>query len=384
MMRTILFFKTGQTDVVAEKIAGATEVLKMADMKLLVVERRGRTFPIRRLIDFWHADGCIAECSGGAGNLSPKAFEKTPVVFLCSDPMITRGKAACVTSDYAAIAELACRELLACGFRHYAFVGRSERLYWSRNREDSFRSLVQMNGYDVSEFLVDERELMDDIRLQRRLRAWLQALPRPCGVFAANDALGIQLLLACAAEGLSVPNEIAVVGVDDNETLCEAAVPPLTSIRPNYRRTGAAAAELIVQILNSGASCAEHRKIRPSHITHRDSTRILKRRDREVEAAVKFIREHACDPCRPADAARLFTCSRRLAEIRFKATTGRTFNEEIIAVRLEKAFALMENPRVKHTAIPSLCGWQSEGQMRKVFHQATGLSLRDWRVSHCR
>ena len=165
-----------------------------------------------------------------------------------------------VASDSAGAAQMAAEHLLDRGFDHFAFVGAGDRV-WSERRRRGFCHRIRQAGYDPHVYTTP-RSPRSRIweREQPRLAAWLDALPKPVGVMACNDDRGREVLEASRAAGIHVPEELAVVGVDNDELLCELADPPLSSVMLNAEAGGYQAAALLDQLMRgdcaSRADCS--------------------------------------------------------------------------------------------------------------------------------
>ena len=381
-MKTILFFQTGTPEIVRLKFAGVMDYARDKNWDVKTVDMAGGSRFVRDSIRFWKAAGCIAEASGGAKGLSPSAFGSTPVVYLCHDPKKIKNKAACVTSDSPAVAKLVADELVALGRKSIAFVDWFDpSAYWCETKREVFIRELDAHGLKCEVFTPRPGDAADRMSLQRGLREWIAGLPKPCSVFAVADVIGEQVLAACRALGAAVPEEVAVIAVNDDEQICDAAVPPLSSIRLDYRRTGRLAASLLDRAMG-GEKVRGHFTVPPDGVARRTSTRLFKRADGEARAALEAVRRRACDGLRPSEVLGMFSCSRRLAEMRFKAAAGRTITEEIQAVRMERVYMLLARADVPIGVIASRCGWPSESFLRRHFRRVAGMSLREWRQRH--
>jgi LacI family transcriptional regulator len=215
------------------------------------------------------------------------------------------------------------------------------------------------------------------------LRRFLESLPKPCAVFAANDKTGEQVLSAARMSGLDVPNDIAVIGVDNFEPICEHTTPPLSSVEPDFRLGGETAA---LMLLAAAMSKGRFRGSRiqtfgPLRIVRRASSRLLRRNDQHVADAIDLIRREACCGLRSSRVAALFPCSRRMADIRFAKATGHSILAEIHAVQLDRAKQLLKNNNMPLKAISDFCGFVNSNSLRKFFRKETGMSMSRWRAS---
>ena len=336
---------------------------------------------VRRLVDFWRPVGCIVEASGGI-KVGPKPFGTTPVVFLDQDPSAVRGQAPLVRHDPVVIATLAARELMARD-GHFAFMDWYVPVCWATDKRMAFQELLSLHGHACHVFTPSPSEWNHPIMFQKRLRKWVSGLPVPCGVFAVNDLLGAEVIAAAAACGRAIPDDISVIGVDDNEAVCENTHPSLSSVQPDFELSGHRAAELLEGLIdNPSHPPPEISFVPPVRVVRRQSTRLFPLPDAKVAEAVEHIRRNISAGVRARDVAAIFPCSRRLAEIRFRRATGRSFLEEIDAARLEATFDLLRRPEVALSAVADRCGWPSGRIFHRRFKASTGFTPGDWRRRH--
>ena len=292
-----------------------------------------------------------------------------------------------------AVAACAAKELLSLGFEHYGFVpytiertSRShggnrkshEEIYWSRERREAFEKFVRMNGRDIQCYpgrMTGEFHAKPDPALVK----WLTALPKPCGILAANDAVARNVICACRAADIAIPDDLALVGVDDWPELCENTEPTLSSIRPDNESSGRIAVELLSDMMARGLKKAKSRTFGVVGLTRRRSTMRRPGADPRVLKAVEYIRCHACEGITPPDVFAEMGCSRSLANIMFRRDMGHTILDEIHAVRLEKVKELLARTDRDVAAIPDFCGYASLADLRRVFKQRIGCTLGAYR-----
>jgi LacI family transcriptional regulator len=267
--------------------------------------------------------------------------------------------------------------LLALGLKNYAYATFRLPIFWARERKEAFVAAVAGSGRGCHVF-DPEREQLPHVR-QAELAEWVRGLPRPCGVFAANDYVGDEILNICAQQGMSVPDEVAVLGVDNDEAVCENATPTLSSIAPDFARGGYLAAELLGRLVDGAKLKPRFVAFGSSGVVTRQSTRRMACDRARIADAVEMIRRKACEGISSADVVRFIGEPRRTAEMHFREATGRSIHEEIDEVRFAKVFELLKNPRQTLESIPDLCGFSTGVALRKAFRLRTGLSMRDWR-----
>lgn len=334
---------------------------------------------IRSLLDFWRPAGCIVECGGEPPDITSRLFGNVPVVFLDCPQSIRGRRVSCVCSDAKSIAEYAARSLLQLGFGNYAYVQWPKDTHWSRERGELFGKIVEQNGKSFCRF--GPPTGIGSTEWRSRLETWIAALPRPCGIFAANDWCADQVVGICASRGVAVPDEVAVVGVDNDIDMCENAAVSISSISTDNARAGELAAELLADRMRGGDSSSSWRTalFGATGFVQRASTRMLKVADFRVSKALEHIRRHACEGLEAGEVAKVMECSRRWAEVRFRDIVGHSILDEIHDVRFAKALELMHGCRLKMDEVANVCGYESASFFRKQFKKRMGCSPRDWR-----
>ncbi|MBI1367356.1 MAG: helix-turn-helix domain-containing protein [Planctomycetes bacterium] len=275
------------------------------------------------------------------------------------------------------IARLAADHLLERGFKHFAFCG-DDRFNWSRWRCEHFVECIKNAGgtCDVHTIDVDAAPKQQDAALAR----WMRRLPKPVGVMACFDIRGQQVLDACRRLGVAVPDEVAVVGVDNDELLCDLADPPLSSVIPDAHRTGYAAASLLDRMMSGSKVKAEATLIDPVGLVTRQSTDVLAIDDRDVSAAVRYIREHACEGIGVNDVLAAVPLSRRVLEARFKKLVGRTPHEQILRTQLARVQELLRETNLPLTTIADRAGFKHAEYLSVVFKKHLGVPPSQYRA----
>ncbi len=313
----------------------------------------------------WRGDGIIAR-------IETKAIAR--IVSRAKLPVIDVSAARHVPSipwietDDEAIARLAVDHLLSRGFRHLAFCGEA-RFAWSRGRAEHFQALAKAAGVDVH---VYESSGLDPwAKEHNALLAWVRRLPKPAGIMACYDIKAQQLLDVCRESDVPVPEEAAVIGVDNDPLLCGLTTPPLSSVIPNTRRTGYEAAALLDRLMHGEKVPAKGHFIPPIGVETRQSTDVLALADREIAAAVRFIREHACDGATISDLLRVVPLSRRVMESRYRKATGRTPHQDLVRFRIDRVKQLLAETDHSLERIATLSGFDHPESMSVAFKRET-------------
>ena len=381
-MNTILFFHTSQRQAWRKELAGAYRFARTRGWRVQVIEPPeggAKAPPVSKLVAFWNPLGCVAECSGkGGAKLVPSLFRGMPTVFLGRDPKTVPQSASFVSPAAKGVGERAAREFLAAGIDSFAFVATAGNLFWSRDREKDFSEALSMHGFSCVTFGRSESSSAGNDHA-KALAKWLAQLRKPCGLLAENDYAAAEVLDLARKLRIKVPEELAVIGVDDDSDLCENARPKLTSIALDFEGAGYRASEMLDRLVRDPDAPPMRETYPALGIVRRGSTpsgfgvppRILK--------TLEFIREKACEGISAGDAARLLPGSRRNAEIEFRRFTGRSIYEEIERVRFENVELMLRDRYRTIGAIAQLCGWKTENALRVAFRKRHGLSMREWR-----
>ena len=247
----------------------------------------------------WSGDGILVRVNNAR---MARAVQATGLPFVELRIRLPRRNWAAVGIDNRSVANLAATHLLDRGLRHFAFCGTAPGEHLSMDeRRQHFTEIVGKAGHACADF--DSRRwdaLTWEQQLDRLVR-WVGGLPRPVGVMACNDDWGHHLLEACRRAGIQVPDELAVIGVDNDPILCNLAAPGLSSIDVNTPRIGYQAAALLEKMMRGSPAPPKVMLLEPVGVVPRRSTDVLAMDDRELAAAIRFIREHACEGIRIDD-----------------------------------------------------------------------------------
>ncbi len=377
-MKTVLYVNGTEKFQDRQRLAGVTEYARQHGWNLQSVEPLQSSTQAKELIRIWNPDGFIV-CRGATLNQLPtKCFGKAPVLF-SHNPISDKGaKENCIFNDSSATVEMAVKELLSLDLNSYAFVGWHKATGWSIQRKLVFKSIMDMHGKKAHVFEPSERKCSPNT-LSSELAGWLAHLPRPLGVLGANDQIAHQIIRACHLIHMEVPEDVAVIGIDNDEELCESTQPSISSIDVGFAASGLIAAEVLDRLMSSPNIAPLHVKFPPLCLVRRKSTRRFRKYDKDVSKAVERIRREACTGLSARDITEDFDCSRRMAEIRFRNIIGHSILQEIRQVRLETAKRLLRNPGLGMDFIANSCGYSSPSTFSIFFRAETGQSPSSWR-----
>lgn len=285
-----------------------------------------------------------------------------------------------VETDDAAIARHAIEHLLERGFRNFGFYG-DDRYNWSNWRAAEFERALRQAGHSCHMLHAPvQAQASEEWTAQtRRLANWVKRLPKPVGIMGCFDVLGRQLLEACRIAGCPVPDDVAVVGVDNDELLCELANPPMSSVASDTHRTGYTAAALLDKLMSGRKVAAKGYRIEPLGVVARESSDVLAIDDQDVSQALRFIRSNACKGMRVEDVLEQVPLSRRVLESRFRKLVGRTPHEEINRVQINRVKELLRETDLPMTEVAHRAGFEHVEYLSVVFKKKTGVPPSEYR-----
>jgi LacI family transcriptional regulator len=299
---------------------------------------------------------------------------KLPVVSLSGPPGI--GGFPAVRANQNAVAELAMNHFRERGFVRFAYCGAPREKVWPPTGE-IFRTLAEAAGYRCETYYPAYEEQARTLRVND-LAKWLQTLQKPVALLARDDLRAREVLDACRVASLHVPEAIAVLGVNDDELICEMANPPLSSVVHNARRVGYEAAAMLDRLM-SGKKVIADIVVDPISVHTRQSTDLLAIEDAEVATAVRFIREHACEGIHVEDVLDQVALSRRALEKRFRAAVGRPPHMEIRHAQLERVKELLVGSDFKLEKIAEITGFSSAQYLAGLFRRVMNMTPGAWR-----
>jgi LacI family transcriptional regulator len=330
---------------------------------------------------------------GGTGIIARIANEKIAQAVLSADvPTIALGltdeqmrpenplsRLSEISSDPEQVSRLAIEHLLDRRLTRFAYVGSSDR-GWSKRRESSFKAQLAKRGLEPYIYPPPKRP-QDRIweREQGLLARWISSLPTPIGLFACDDDRGREVLEVCGLVGLNVPEDIAVIGVDNDAVFCELADPPLTSVALNAETAGYRAAALLDAMMQGRVRKRQHILVEALGVVTRRSTDIVAVDDDDIAIALKYIRQEQGFGVSVDDVVREVAVSRRNLEKRFRETIGRSILEEIQLVRLDRAKRLLVETTYSISKVADLAGFGSAGYFIQFFQRRVGKTPRRYR-----
>ncbi|HJN13470.1 MAG TPA: DNA-binding transcriptional regulator [Pirellulaceae bacterium] len=359
-------------------LSGIVRFMRMHDEWAVFLEQRDLWKQPPSWLNDWHGDGIISRAT------TPKlleAVERTGVPLV--EVTDRRGDVDLpqVRSDDAAIGRMAADHLLERGFRRFAFCGFKGET-WSQRREEAFVEAVNAKtDTPCSQFnsLWHGPSARAWEAEQESIVAWLKAFEPPFAVMACNDIRGQHVIEACSKLNLAVPEQVAVIGVDNDELLCRVCSPPLSSVIPNAELVGFRAAEALSHLMGGRKVEEQLQLIPPLGVSTRQSTDVVAIDDRDIAAALHYIREHACQGLSVAEVVKHNPVSRSTLERQVRKYLGRTPQEEIRSVQIKRARELLLTTDLSAERIATLCGFEHPEYFLVVFKRLTEMTTTEFR-----
>jgi LacI family transcriptional regulator len=284
-----------------------------------------------------------------------------------------------VTSDQHEIGRQAAQHFMNNGMKNFAFCGGDENALWCKQRQEGFVDELKKHDHSCHIYEPDFVSVTSMPEAVNSLGRWLGSLPKPTGVFVFFDGWARWILDACVVEKINVPQEVSVLGVDNDRWLCELSQPMLSSIDVNVRKAGYTAAELLNAMMNGEPKPQDLTYIAPAGVISRDSSSFMDFKDPEVAFAMRYIKEHACDPITPADVLKVTGMSNSTAYRKFMKAIGRSIHNEIQRTQLDRIKELLTTTNMNVNAIAQSSGFENVRYLTQVFRDLTGQTPTEYR-----
>ncbi|OGV71083.1 MAG: hypothetical protein A2283_21510 [Lentisphaerae bacterium RIFOXYA12_FULL_48_11] len=368
-----------------QKLDGLLKYVRLyGPWHLYIIQNRVGEQHISRF-ESWNTDGVIV----GTSMLDmEKILAETKVPIVLMDPLpnyLSRNSpfvhCSYVQNDAVSVGTMAADFFLKKGFTNFAYVGEVLDYMWSRGRSRGFSDRLRKAGFKCHIYpALTGAEINDWSVEQAKLAGWLAGLPKPVALFAAMDIRARQILDTCLIKGIKVPDEVAVLGVDNDEQFCLGRVPTISSLECDWENCGFMAAQLLDEQLRRKRKRRTILNYGVKRIAVRQSTnRVEPLQDRLIARAIEFIQLNACEGISVRDVVKYLKVSRRLTELRFRKTCGRSILEEIQRVRLERAKRLVAETDLPIRDITDRSGYQTDDHLRRIFKRHVGMTMQEYR-----
>lgn len=353
-----------------EILRGIAQYAKENGPWSIYYEPRSLEAAVPKWLKRWRGDGLIARVQNeriaeAVLNTKLPAVDVLGVVENTSIPL--------VHVNNQKLGEEAAKHLMGQGFRDFGWCGLRD-MNWSQARKKAFTETLKKNGFSCRSYEFPSRSRSDASweKQQERLAAWISRLPKPSGVLACYDPVGQRVLEASRRMGIIVPDEMAVLGIDNDMAICDVCDPPLSSIDACHAGVGYHAAELLDSLMHGEKKPSSPIYVDPLGVYVRLSTDSIAIENPEVAAALGFIRKNACDGISVQDVVDHVMVSRSSLKERFRRVLNRSIHEEIIDTQIKRAKQLLINTEFTIRQIATKCGFKHQEYFGAVFREKVG------------
>jgi len=350
-----------------------------------LIQERDLRSGLPEWLESWDGDGILCRLSDPA---MAELFAKAPCPVIDLYGQVRHPKIPFLDTDATSVARMATRFFVNSAFTSFAFCG-FPGLWFSDDRSAAFEAAVRSYGARIHIYEPPFSWKGSDVARRESLHpagspelaAWVEALPPRTAILACNDVRAQLLVKVAARVGRKIPEDLAVMGVDDDQLICELCTPRLTSIRPDTQTLGYTAAHWLHQLMQGKVLPYRELLVPPIQITERASTDTIASDDEVLVKALRFIRDHAHEPM---DANRVIGhvgLARSSVEIRFRNTLGRTIKAEITRARINRSSVLLRETQMNLEEIAHACGFATASHFLRIFKQERGITPGSFRGS---
>lgn len=330
----------------------------------------------------WQADAIIGRFDNDD---NVELFRQHGIIAIAQDYKARFENIPNITGDYRKTGKMAAEFFLNKGFQHFAFYGYRDTV-WSQERCEGFYECIAERGFGNS-FHAYQEQSLDDLWFYEAppLLSWLKSLPHPTALMACDDNQGNRITEICKVNNIKVPDKIAILGVDNDEIICNLSDPPLSSISHNIVRGGFEAAELIDRLLNDEENNRQDMQdvvIQPINIVNRLSTDFYSTTDMHIHTALKYIHQNIASDITVSDIVKQVPLSRRLLEIRFKQVTQQSIHKYIFNLRMERFAQLLLASDAPIADVAEQIGINNLKNLSRQFKTLKKVSPNEYRKEH--
>lgn len=287
----------------------------------------------------------------------------------------------CILSDDKLIGKMGSEHFLEKGFKNFAFLG-IKGSDWAQDRQESFVEVIRKNGYDVNVYKFPEKKDILWSEEQAVVIRWLESLPKPVGLMACNDDRGVAVINAAIMSGIKIPEDVAVLGCDNDEFVCDIVNPSLSSIALNTEDAGYKAAHTLDKLMSGQKLAYCHIVVHPTYVVPRKSSDIFAINDRQVVEAISFIYEHSSEPLQIEDVASEVGISNRSLNEKFKKTFNCSVSVYVKKIRTELIAKLLTDTNMTISQIAYKLGFSNPNHIAQYFRDCKGINPSQYRQQY--
>ncbi len=311
----------------------------------------------------WGADAIIAQLS----NMKIEVLAQLDIPIIVQNYKDRYEGISNLTGDYFNTGVLAADFFLRKGFKTFAYYGFKDTV-WMRERGDGYKVAIENSGYHVHSY--DENNVADKWSFDvQTVLHWLERLPKPVALFACDDYHALQITEVCKMHNINIPEEVSILGVDNDSLLCNISDPPLSSIELDVQNGGFEAGKIIHKFIKKELNAPVDIVIKPIRVVQRKSTERFAVSDKHIATALKYIEANYSTSVSVGDILALVPFSRRALENNFKKETGMTVYQYIQTKRIEKFCDLLETSDIGLAEAAAASGFPDYKNVSRIFQK---------------
>jgi len=322
----------------------------------------------------WNADAIIALLS----DVNVELLNDLNIPIIVQNYRDRNQSVSNLTGDYFGTGVMAARFFLNKGYRHFAYYGFKGSV-WSRERADGYREEIEKHNYNLYLFEDIPRDKEEWSYNHTELARWLRELPKPIALFACDDQFALRISETCNIHNISIPDEIAILGVDNDELLCNISDPPLSSIIVDAVNGGFRAGHLLHQLIKKEITAPMDIVVQPLMIENRGSTDKYAVSDKHIQHILQYIEKNYANTISVTDLVKQVPLSRRVLEKKFKEETDDTLYQYIQNRRINHFIRLLLTTNESLADIALQSGFDSYKNVSRVFKKYTSYSPAEYR-----
>lgn len=337
-------------------------------------EQTGLKSSIPRLRS-WKPDGIIMRNSMITKELLAM---KVPTIIALHDSTVPPNMPVIKTDSFS-ISKMASEHLISKGYKNFAFCG-FDNYEWSNQRKIFFSQFIEESGSKAFLYHSKKKNKTHDWKIEQlQVINWIKSLPKPVGIMACNDDRGQHILEVCKLIGLKVPDDVAVIGVDNDPMICTIGNPPLTSVALNIELAGYETAKLLDRLMSGEKMKGQQIIVSPTFVVQRQSTDNLAIDDADIVNAVRFIKENAAKKINVDQIVNSTSVGRRVLERKFKKYIHKSICSELRHVRIEMISKMLIETDLPISEIVSQFSFSDMEHISRYFRKEKGMGLTQFR-----
>lgn len=328
----------------------------------------------------WEADGIVAQLD----DVNVELFKELNIPIILQNHTKRNKVFPNLTGDYYKTGVMAAEFFIRRGYKNFAYYG-SDDIVWIREREEGYRNTITNHGFSLLKFRKQNNNKKEKNEWHYNINAlseWLKLLPKPIALFACDDQHALEITEICKLVNILIPEEIAVLGVDNDNLLCNISNPTLSSIELDVENGGYEAAKLLHQLIEKRIDKAHDIIVDPIKIIKRKSTEQFVIGNKYIKDIILFLEKNYMNNLQVDDLIKIVPLSRRMAEKKFREETGLSIYQYLQNLRIEKLALILQSSKKKLIIASEEVGFRDYKNVARIFQKIKGVTPSEYRKKY--